>query len=441
LSPLISGIGTFDGLTFRAQGRPNLDTNSGANTTSRDTLVFLGGFEFPALNAAATRIKAVARLFEKAGYRVVLIGCVRDSSLGPDDLRPVSMADTAAEAWEIGYPRSSREWLAKIVSIGSLKRHIASRYSDRLAGIVCYNFPALAQLDAARLAWRLGAAAIGDISEWFANRPATSIMSVVKNADTWLRMNHINRRMDGLITSSPYLTRTYGRDVNAILELPTLVSRDPASIDRALHASPNSHPKRLFFAGTGFDPELLKTDTEGLKDRLDWSLELLAEAAHRGANFRFDIYGAEKEKYLLICPQHRTLLEALGDKVTFHGRQPWAVVVEELARADFCFFLRKPTRVTLAGFPTKFSEAVTSDTPVLTNALENLCPYMVEGRNSLSIDVDNREAGVQKLIHALNMPRADVLAMKAYCRANDPFALENFVDGARSLMGRIEEAR
>jgi glycosyltransferase involved in cell wall biosynthesis len=418
-----------------------LNTNTGARVTSRDTLVFIGGFEFPALNAAATRIKAVASVFEKAGYRVVLIGNVRDSALGADDLRPVSMADTTAEVWEMGYPRSSREWLAKIISIGSLKRHIANRYSDRLAGIVCYNFPAIAQLDAARLAWRLGAAAIGDISEWFANRRATSMMSIIKNADTWLRMNHINRYMDGLITSSPYLTRTYTRDVDAILELPTLVSRDPAHIDRPLHASPDGTPKRLFFAGTGFDPELLKTDTEGLKDRLDWSLDLLAEAAHRGAEFRFDIYGAEKEKYLQICPQHRSLLETLGGKVTFHGRQPWAVVVDELARADFCFFLRKPTRVTLAGFPTKFAEAVTSDTPVLTNTLENLRPYMVEGRNSFAIDVDDREAGVKKLMHALTMATEDVLAMKAYCRTNDPFTLENFVDGARSMMKRIEEAR
>ena len=415
--------------------------NTGARATARDTLVFLGGFEFPALNAAATRIKAVARVFENAGYRVVLIGNVRDPNLGPDDLRPVSMTDTTAEVWEMGYPRSSREWLAKIISIGPLRQHIASQYGDRLAGIVCYNFPALAQRDAARLARQLGGAAIGDISEWFANRRATSLMSVVKNADTWLRMRHINRQMDGLITSSPYLTRLYSGDVRAILELPTLVSRDPARADTPLRVSPDGSPKRLFFAGTGFDPELLKSDTEGLKDRLDWCLDLLGEAARRGIDFRFDIYGAEKEKYLQICPHHRPLLETLGAKVSFHGRQPWAVVVDELARSDFSFFLRKPTRVTLAGFPTKFSEAVTSDTPVLTNPLENLQPYMVEGRNSFSIDVDDREAGVQRLMHALTMPAAEVMAMKAYCRSHDPFALENFVDGARSMMNRIQEAR
>lgn len=402
------------------------------------TLIIIGGFELPDKNAAAQRIKAMAALFNRAGYQVVLVGVTKDQTLGPYDLRQVDFPEIDAEVWEVGNPRSKREWLMKIWSIKPLEARLKREYGSNLWGVICYNYPAFAQLSAARFAHRLGGSALADVSEWYGTRRPTSLQAIIKNIDTWLRMRWANFKMDGIISSSPYLTRYYGSKAEVLVELPTLILADTQSILDALKIGSDNSPKKLFFAGSGFDLTTLHSETGGLKDRLDWVIDLLAKAANQGASFVCDVYGVNKTDYLEVCPQHLDILQHLGESVVFHGRQPWATVIRKLRDADFSIFLRKETRVTLAGFPTKFTEAILNGTPVLTNPMENVAPYITEGKTGFALDMKNQEAALQTLLKALALPAEDILRMKKACATDEVLSIETFVPKVQKMMGNIE---
>ncbi|WP_457650548.1 glycosyltransferase [Profundibacter sp.] len=402
------------------------------------TLIIIGGFELPDKNAAAQRIKAMAALFNRAGYRVVLIGGTKDQAIGPFEPRRLDFPDIDAEIWEVGNPRSKREWLMKIWSIKPLEAELERKYGSELWGVICYNYPALAQMSAARFARRLGGAALADVSEWYGTRRPTSLQAIIKNIDTWLRMRWVNFKMDGIISCSPFLTRYYGSKVKALVQLPTLILADTQSILDGQQIGSDNDPKKLFFAGSGFDLATLHSETGGLKDQLDWVIDLLAKAANQGASFVCDVYGVNKTDYLEVCPHHQDILQQLGSSVVFHGRQPWATVIRKLRAADFSIFLRKETRVTLAGFPTKFTEAILNGTPVLTNPLENVAPYITEGKTGFALDMENREVALQTLLKALALSAEDILRMKKACATDQSLSIKTYVPKIQMMMGKIE---
>ena len=418
--------------------RKALQLGSSNSKSKSKILIIIGGFELPDKNAAAQRIKAMTALFNRAGYRVVLVGVSKDQAIGPSDLRRVDFPDINAEIWEVGNPRSKREWLMKILSIKPLEAELEREYGSELWGLICYNYPAFAQMSAARFARRLGGVSVADVSEWYGTRRPTSLHAIIKNIDTWLRMRWANFKMDGIISSSPFLTRYYGSKSRVLVELPTLILSDRQSILDTLTVGSDSKPKRLFFAGSGFDLATLHSEIGGLKDRLDWVIELLAKSANQGANFVCDVYGVNQTDYLEVCPHHRDILQQLGSSVVFHGRQPWATVIRKLRAADFSIFLRKETRVTLAGFPTKFTEAILNGTPVLTNPLENVAPYINEGKTGFALDMENRENALQTLLKALALPAEDILRMKKACVTDQSLSIETYVPKVQKMMDNIE---
>lgn len=78
-------------------------------------------------------------------------------------------------------------------------------------------------------------------------------------------------------------------------------------------------------------------------------------------------FGLEKENYLKAFPEHSLLLNEMSEKVYFHGRKRHSEIISYIKFSDFTIFLRDVDRVTLAGFPTKFSESLCCNTPVITN--------------------------------------------------------------------------
>ena len=73
-----------------------------------------------------------------------------------------------------------------------------------------------------------------------------SLSALVKNLDVPLRMRLINKWMDGLITTSPFLTRYYRKSVRNLVELPGLFDWPDAKLSDSGQRRPG--PVRLFFA-------------------------------------------------------------------------------------------------------------------------------------------------------------------------------------------------
>lgn len=385
------------------------------------TIVYIGGFELPDRNAAAQRVRNNARILCSLGYRVVLVGVSRARAYDKR-LYPADTGEQDIEGWELGYPNSSRQWFDMIQADWPL-RQLAARGDIRagnVAAIICYNHPALAQLKIGRLVRRWGGAIVADCTEWYAKRPWTSLSNIVKNVDVTLRMRYLNRRIDGIVTTSPYMTEFYRPTGLPIVEIPTLMEKPAGDVpvDDAV-----ATPMPLLAVASGFAEG---TRAQDVHDRIDWILELLDGAVARGRDFMLRVVGVDRERYLSVFPGHDALLERLGDRVVFMGRVPRADVLRHLQGSAFTFVLRHESRVTLAGFPSKYSESVTYGTPVIINALPSVRAYHVEGRTGISLDPDDRLAAIERLCQILSTDPQTVIEMKRYCREYGAFIARAF---------------
>lgn len=410
-----------------------------ANSQSRPVIAYIGGFELPDLNAAASRALAAADVFASCGYDIAIIGSEKNPHREFGDIKPCGLPEGTSkhiQAWDTGYPRNKKEWLTRTMSCSASLRHLEMLYGPRLSGIIFYNYPAIAQIRARRWAKQRGLSVLADITEWYEDDPWRSVHGIVKNIDTRLRMYHVNKGMRGLIVTSPFLKTFYQNRDCELLELPTLLVRDAgfSAHDRAA----SGKVPRLFFAGSGFDATAFAGAPELLKDRLDWCLDLLFRAHQEGAEFHYDIFGTTQADFVKICP---SLTDACGEmvmagKVVFHGRQPRQAVLKTLWDADYAFFMRKPKRSTNAGFPTKLSEALTHGVPVLTNPMDNVDSYIKTGQTGDLIDPETPDNGYSTLrIALLRSPREREI-MRNNCLAEEPFHARNFRTKACEFLGK-----
>lgn len=396
------------------------------------TIVYIGGFELPDRNAAAQRVRNNARVLRSLGYRVVLLGTSRTRAY--DRLiHPANTGEDDIEGWEIGYPKSRIQWFNMISTDWPL-RQLTKRSdirSNDIAAVICYNYPAIAQMRIARLARGWGASAVADCTEWYATRPWNSLSNIVKNLDVPLRMYWVNRKMDGIVTTSPFMTNFYRPTGLPIIEIPTLMEKPTGDVplDKAI-----ATPMPLFAVASGFTED---TRADDVHDRIDWILELLDGAVVQGHNFVLRIVGVDRERYLSVFPGHDRLLERLGERIIFMGRVPRGEVLRHLQTSAFAFVLRHESRVTLAGFPSKYSEAVTYGTPVIINALPSVQAYHVEGRTGISLDLDDYEGAVETLCKALTMYPKAVAAMKQYCRNYRAFSPQAFEDQVSEFLSAV----
>jgi len=407
-----------------------------ATTSKRNVILYIGAFELPDKNAAAQRILSNAKLFQSLGYEVVLIGRSRSDEMLDGEIRKAEYPGIDFECWETAYPKSTGAWFRHIIFTSNIQQAFQDRLQGRLFAVICYDYPAIAQLTAKRFANRLGGFGIAEVTEWYAHSNAIKLSTMVRNLDTFLRMRIVNFRMDALITTSRFLTRYYKSSQPNIVELPTLINRRGNFEEIAPIASKDGVPKRLFFAGSGFDLKLARQGAGGLKDRLDWVLELLFEVHKNDTDFWFEIYGVTKEDYLILLPEHKSMVEAMSNKVCFHGMQPRDVLLKTLISSDYSIFLRKEMLVTKAGFPTKFSESIAYGTPVITNMLENIEPYFEEEKNGIEIDYFDRPKSVARLQEVLGYSQDKIMAMKESCLKSETFSYRSFCEPVAQMFGK-----
>lgn len=399
-------------------------------------VIYVGGFELPDLNAAAQRVVANALIFRDLGYRVVLVGLTRRTGAPALGLAP-GFDIAGLEAWEAPYPSGTGQWLHRIVSVEAVKSVAASvNVENPVRAIIAYNHPAVSQWRLLNYARSVGAKGIADVTEWYADERLTRLSAAVKNLDGRLRMNVVNWRMDGLITTSPFLSDHYRRSGLPMVELPTLMDQPPGAAEQA---TPDGLPKRLFFAGSGFNPATVARSREGLKERLDLVVERLAGAARRGARFTLDAYGVTAGEYSAVRPDHADVVAELGDSLRFHGRRPRDEVRQALRRADYSIFLRSPSRVTLAGFPTKYGESIAFGTPVLTNPLPNVMRHHQEGRTGFLLDIEFEERSVEGLVDALTRPAAKVQEMKDFCATSGLFHYSRYLEPVAAFTRELDK--
>lgn len=411
--------------------------STGSDSQSRDIVIYVGAFEFPAGNAAAQRALANALMLRDLGYRVVLMGLSRHMSPGQPP-RLAGHEDVPFDVWETAFPGGMLDWFKRITNIDQV-RQVASHYpSEQIAALIAYDYPAIAQARLIQFCRALGAKAIAEVTEWYSVSRLVSPAALLRNIDRPLRMRIVNPRMDGLIVASRYLANFYRTKCSQVVVMPTLMSEPSPPAGRA---SPDGATKRLFFAASGWDPAVVRETKEGPKDRLDKVVEVLDAALILDADFRLDAYGVDRAAYLKIMPDHGPLLERLGDRIVFHGRQPRDVVRTTLRDADFSIFMRKDSIVSRAGFPTKLAESIHFGTPVITNDVGDAALYQRPGQTGFFIPYGDSLAGAHQLVPILSMSHAEISDAKAACLSSRLFFYESHSERMKAFISALVETR
>ena len=309
-------------------------------------ILYVGSFELPDKSAAAVRVMGNACALRSEGHNVVLSDMVR-SQRGCEK-RMVN-----------GFTVYSRKKSGGIVnylrlqfSTKEIKRIIVLEKIDCL---ILYNYPSFSFTSLLVYCKMSGIKVIGDCTEWYSPSAYPFPLSFFSGIDTFFRMRVINKRASGLIVISTYLADYYKKQ--KIFYLPFFVDKNGFSkLDKK-----------------EFESEMINLIYAGNPGRSKESLHEIIEGVFSSANSKrivLRITGLTREEYLFREPSDIDLVDR--NSVFFFGKVSRDENLSLVSSSDFLIFYRKRTRQNMAGFPTKFVEAVSLGVPVITTDTSDL---------------------------------------------------------------------
>lgn len=346
-----------------------------------DVILYIGGFELPDKNAAAHRVINNAKIMKALGKRVIFVGVNKSLYTNLKFVELPNKKDYFGfECYEIPYPNSISKWVKNIIDIKVYQK--LSREIGNVKAIICYNFPAFALKRLNRFCKSQQIKCYADVTEWYSVYDRNVLVKVVKNFDTWYRMKIVHRKLDGLIVISRYLEDYYS-DCDNVVYLPTLT--DSKEEKWKSEHEKDTEVLRLVYAGN-----------PGRKDRIEILIEALG---HVNRQYILDVIGIEKTQYLNLYSQHREFLNS-NNSIIFHGRIGHKEALHYVKTANYSCFFRLDDRVSKAGFPTKFAEAITCGTPIIANRTSNVDEYLSENFNGYLVD-ELDSTSIAKLIEGV----------------------------------------
>ncbi len=399
----------------------------------KKTIIYIGGFELPDKNAAAQRVLSNAKIFRELGFNVVFIGM--DKTLPSTvHIEKTKSEVEGFEFWSLPYPSNKKLWLRYITSTEYLKYIITQ--VENVYAIVCYNYPALAQYRVNIMCKQKKIYCIADATEWYESSGGGILFNTIKWLDTNFRMRYVHLKVDGIITVSTYLTHFYKEKNCTIVELPTLY--DIKKFNFIIKDEGKDKTVKLMYAGSAFNLERVDKDRSNIKDRLDKIISTLDKVYASQTNFILDIYGLTEKNYLAVFPKHREILQKLKQHIVFHGRQPHTKIIESIQKSDFTIFIRNLDRVIEAGFPSKFSESISYGTPVISNMISNIEPFIIEGKNGFILSLKDEDARIAQMITILKINNQEIRRMKHYCSIHKIFDYREYITPVNKFLQKLE---
>lgn len=330
----------------------------------RDVILYIGGFELPDKNAAAHRVLSNAKIFRKIGKKVIFIGIDKSLSFDSDILKTTTIVQ-GFEAYSLPYPANNVNWIRYLTEIDEYVKVIEK--IENVEMIIFYNFQSIAMNRLMHYCKRNKLKCYADITEWRSAKGENFIYRILKDGDTWFRMHILHKKLNGMIVISRYLEEYYKKYKN--------VTYVPALIDFSESKWNNNYQKSTSIL------KLVYAGNPGRKDRLDRLIDALEDV---NREYRLDIIGITKEQYLEYFPRDNNIL-LKNKNIIFHGRLSHLDTLEFVKKANYSCFFRENDRVSKAGFPTKFVEAISCGTPVITNKTSNLDEYVRDGLNGIFV--------------------------------------------------------
>jgi len=292
--------------------------------------------------------------------------------------------------------------------------------------VVAYNYPSVALNKLRKFCKGNHIKLYADCTEWYQGQ-GNILARTVKNLDTNFRMKYVQPKLNGVIVISKFLFDYYkAKETNLIL-LPPLVDTEMEKW-RPPSKEEYAEELQLVYAGS---PGM------GSKDKLDKVINALSIIRKQWPEllFKFTVIGLTRNQFLTSF-NIKTLSKEDENHFNFLGHLSHLESIKEIQKANFQIFIREENLVNTAGFPTKFVEAITSGTPVLTNLSSNIGDYLIDGVNGFILDLSSENKFVMSLKNAFSQSKEKLNTLKRNCRENNPFEYRKYIAEVKNFLDR-----
>lgn len=323
---------------------------------NKRTILYIGGFVLPDKNAAAQRVIANAKAMRALGYDVQFLSALKNGD-----------AEEAGWKTYYGFPCCVYPYEGNFDYLITAKTVLHFIREQKPSAVIAYNYPGAALTRILQYCHTHNIRCFADATEWY-QTSRNIIFRIIKNTDTYIRMQKAHFRMDGVIAISDYLYQYYKDKVPNTVKIPPLVDMQEEKWTNA--DAPGNGCVTFIYCGS----------PSGLKERLDVIVQGI-DALSGNRNVLLNIVGITKEQFTQIYPN----VSALPDCVHFLGRVSHTEAIQKVQEASWSIIIRDNNLVVKAGFPTKLVESISCGTPVIVNRFSNVCEYL-DGTNSIVID-------------------------------------------------------
>lgn len=343
---------------------------------NKGTVLYVGGFELPDKNAAAHRVLNNAKILREIGYNVVFCGVDREISASAQSAEIIS----GFESYPVPYPKSRKQWLKQMLNIGQYS-YLINKFSN-IRIVICYNLHAAPLAKLIRLCRRNNIKIVADCTEWYENKFSFNPVKLIKCIDTFLCMRVFQKKCDGMIAISNYLAEYYKKSVKSIMVLPPLVDLGDEKFAFQTPKTENDIPTFVYSGSPSASKESLGDVVKCFDNITD-------------LDYRLIIVGVTAEQFSAMYG-----FSPKSNKIEFRGRVPHKEALNAVRQSDYAIIIRPRTRVTMAGFPTKFVEAISVGTAVIANDTSDLSLYLKDGKNGYLADEKNLEHSLRDVLAA-----------------------------------------
>ena len=387
---------------------------------NKGRVIYIGGFEFPDKNPATHRVVSNAKAIKELGYDTVFIGI--NKSIPENYIKEKYFG---FEVYSRRYPINIIEWLKYITSY-RFYINIITKY-DNVKAIICYNSPSISMSLIRKWGKRKKIKVIADCTEWYElDQGERGVKRIVKKLDIYNRMHIVQPKLDSVIAISNYIQDFYKKKQTQTINIPPLTDTTEDKWEKNIITVSNK--KNIIYVGTPF---CLVTKKQ--KDRIDHLITALLEFENK-YKFVFHIVGSTKEDFLTYYPNFVEKLEGKDNLIKFYGKLSHKDAITKLKECDYSIFVRDNTLTNTAGFPTKFSEAISCGVPVLTNKNSNVEDYLKEGENGFFINNDSHKGLVKSLKIPLSISQEELLKMKTITYNSKLFDYRNYVNYFKEIL-------
>lgn len=378
-------------------------------------VAIIGAISFPYGEASSNRVLGLAKAVKEAGFEPVVIGKGE-----PRECDRTAEGEYSVEGityWSYGAIRG-KSVLDRFRRPVKALEYIKAKYGlDMVIVYSSASFPYVPGI--IRYCKCSNVTLMADTVEWY--QPSTFRYGLfdIRYYLFYIVFHQYLKRIKNMFVTSTLLERFFNARGVKTLRIPAIT--DTKNMD--VSDKPGSRT-RLIYAGSPGKKDLLGTAVN--------SLLLLNE--DELCKLEFNIFGPDMGTVEKLIGQK--MPEKLSEAVRVHGKVSVQVVAEHLKNSDFSVLVRRPNKVTNAGFASKIAESMGHGVPLMLTDTSDIKLYLSDGQDCIIINGFSESDCAAAIKRAIGLSETGLENMKRKARetAERIFDYRCYTDSIKELI-------